>query len=125
MTIAEERMRILRMIEQGQVTAEEGARLLQALQQQPDRSGAAQTSERGRTPRRLRVRVTDLQTGEQKFDIDLPWNLVSVGMNMGARFAPADVDLETIVETVDQGAQGKIVDWVDEDDQERVEIFVE
>jgi hypothetical protein len=73
----------------------------------------------------LRVRVTDLQTGEQKFDIDLPWNLVSVGMNMGARFAPADVDLETIVETVDQGAQGKIVDWVDEDDQERVEIFVE
>jgi lipase chaperone LimK len=123
MTVVEERMQILKMIEQGQITAEEGARLLHALQAQAPEE--AQPSERGKQPRHLRVRVTDLQTGQQKFDIDLPWNLVGVGMNMGARLAPVDVDLETIVEAVDQGAQGKIMDVVDEEDQERVEIFVE
>ena len=55
MSIPEERLRILKMIESGQVSAEDGAQLIDAL-------GESQNRERQRPgqPRTLRVRVTDL-----------------------------------------------------------------
>jgi hypothetical protein len=35
------------------------------------------------------------------------------------------VDLEETIEQIRNGAQGKIVDAVNEEDEERVEIFIE
>jgi hypothetical protein len=125
MTTAEERMRVLKMIETGTVSAEEGARLLDTLreshpQQQPTGSAPHSTG-----PRRFHVRVTDLVTGKSKVDIDLPWSLVSVGINMGARFTPPDVDIEAVMAGIDPDSSGKVLDIVDDKDSERVEIFVE
>jgi hypothetical protein len=53
--------------------------------------------------------------------------LVSVAMKMGAKFAPemSDINMEEIVEAIQSGAQGKIVDVQDDEGGERVEIFVE
>jgi hypothetical protein len=46
---------------------------------------------------------------------------------MGARFAPdmEGVDYDTIMEAIRSGQQGKVIDITDDDDGERVEIFVE
>ena len=54
-------------------------------------------------------------------------SLVNVGIKMGARFAPniEGLDYEEISQAIKAGAQGKIVDVVDEEDGERVEIFIE
>ncbi len=125
MAMAKERMQILNMIENGQITAGEGAQLLAALQEGDRREQDYQPDSRGREPRRLRVRVTDLNTGRNKVNINLPWSLVSVGTKMGARFAPAEINLEEIMEAIQAGAKGKIVDVEDVEDNERVEIFVE
>lgn len=75
----------------------------------------------------MRVRVTDLTTGQRKVDINMPWSLVSVGMSMGARFTPPDlnIDMEQVMAQLDAGGEGKVMDVVDEEDNERVEIFVE
>jgi hypothetical protein len=53
--------------------------------------------------------------------------LVNVGMRMGARFAPEvnGVSVEEIVQAVKDGAYGKIVDIEDNEEGERVEIYVE
>jgi hypothetical protein len=53
--------------------------------------------------------------------------LVDVGMKMGARFAPnLDADqMASLTEALRSGAVGKIVEATDEEDGERVEIFVE
>jgi SHOCT-like domain len=129
MSLAEERMRVLTMIENGQVSAVEGARLLDALGTGEDSRTSADTGWAGRmkTPRRLRVRVTDLETGQRKIDISLPWSLVSVGMGLGARFTPpeVDVDMGELMRNLEAGREGKVMDVVDDDDRERVEIFVE
>jgi hypothetical protein len=71
--------------------------------------------------------VTDLGSGLQKVDISLPWSLVSVGMNMGARFAPAniDLDLDEVLSAVHAGTDGKVMEVIDQDESERVEIFVD
>lgn len=125
MATADERMEILKMVQGGQITAEEGAALLEALAEDEGiREGRTPTSQ-SQHPRRLRVRVSDLETGRRKVNIDLPWNLINVGMHMGARFAPEEIDLEGMMEALRAGTEGKIVDVEDAEDNERVEIFVE
>ena len=124
MNTPEERIRILEMIQSGQITADEGARLLDALRQAPA-AGTDQPGDRRKTPRQLHIRVTDLETGRHKVDMRMPWSLVNVGVGMGARFAREEIKVEDFVEAVQAGADGKIIDVVDEEDSERVEIFVE
>lgn len=120
---SEERLKILKMIEEGKITAEEGARLIAAL-------GKQQATGRpsGSGPRWLRVRVQDLRTGKESVRVNLPINLVNVGMRMGARFIPdaeQETMMEDLAEALDSGMMGKIVDIVDEEEGQRVEIFLE
>lgn len=124
MTTIEERMQILKMIENGQISAEEGARLLQAIE---DTSQKEQASKSEHAPRWFRVRVTDMHTGKTKVNVNIPISLVNVGMRMGARFAPEveGLNLDQVIQAVKQGAQGKVIDVEDEEDGERVEIYVE
>ena len=127
MATNEERMRILKMIEQGQVSAEDGARLLEALSAGERRRPAESATVSSSSARWFRVRVTDLRTGKNKVNVNIPMGLVNVGLKMGARFAPEmeGVDLDQINEMVKAGATGKLVEIEDVEDGERVEIFVE
>jgi hypothetical protein len=127
MTTVEERIQILKMVENGQVSATEAVELLAVLDRATDGGRAGTPASRSHAPGRMRVVVSDLGTGQQKVDISLPWGLVSVGMTMGARFTPPDVDLdlESIMAAVQAGTEGKVLEVIDEDEGERVEIFVD
>jgi hypothetical protein len=74
------------------------------------------------------VRVVDLNSGKESVRVNLPIGLVNVGLKMGARFIP-DAEQETVMQdlaqALSQGMRGKIVDIVDEEEGQRVEIFVE
>jgi hypothetical protein len=123
MSLHDERMQILNMIQNGQVSAEEGAKLLAAL-----KAGAKETpAAAGGQPRWFRVRITDLSSGKSKVNVNIPMSLVNVGMKMGARFVPEaeGVDYEELAAAIQSGAQGKVVDVEDEESGEHVEIFVE
>ena len=124
MSLKEERMQILKMIEAGTITAEEGARLLAALE---EGAGKSQRTEAGGKARWMRIRVTDLKSGRAKVNVNLPMGLVNFGMKMGARFAPEmeNLDLAEVLEAIKEGAQGKIVEVEDDEDNERVEIYIE
>ncbi len=126
MATTEERMQILKMIEEGKISASDGAELLRALEQ--DQRGQSASPLKGASaPRWFRVRVTDMVTGRTKVNINIPMGLVNVGIKMGARFAPEieGVEYNEIMEAIRSGQQGKIMDITDEEDGERVEIFVE
>jgi hypothetical protein len=126
MASAEERMQILRMIEEGKISASDGANLLRALDS-ADRGTAQEPLKGSSKPRWFRVRVTDIHSGRKKVDVNIPMGLVNVGIKMGAKFAP-EIDseqYESIMQAVDSGQQGKILDVYDEEDGEHVEIFVE
>lgn len=126
MATTEERMQILSMVSEGTINAEEGARLLAALE--PDKKKEVRVTTGGPSePRWFRVRVTDLETGKNKVSVNLPMSLVDVGTRMGARFAPEleDLDFHDIIEQIKSGAQGKIIEVEDAEGGERVEIYVE
>jgi hypothetical protein len=122
MATVEERMRILKMISDKQITAEEGARLLEAL-----RSGADAPRDESSRPKWLRVKVTDRRSEKVKLNVTIPVGLVDVGLKMGARFAPelAGMDSNAIQSALREGVRGRILSVDDDGDEERVEIFVE
>lgn len=124
MATAEERLKILKMIDEGKISAEEGAKLLAALSEsrkpknKPAIRGAAGNA------RWLRVRVTDNFTGKTKATVNLPLRLVDAGLNIASHYAP-DVAFDELIEAINSGIEGKIIDVMDEEDGEHVEIYIE
>lgn len=121
-----ERMRILRMIEEGKLSSEQGAELLAALGRK--RKSTSQASDQPvRAPHWFRVHVTDTITGKTRARVSIPLGLMDWGLKIGAQFAPevAGVNLEELGEALRSGVDGKIIDVIDEIDGEHVEIFVE
>jgi hypothetical protein len=127
----EERLRILKMVEDGKVSAAEGASLLDALNQgRKVNRGVARpiTDAEPGSPRWLRVRVTDLESGRSKATVNIPFGLMDWGLRIGAHFAPEmeGYDLQELGRILrEEGPEGKIVDVIDDEDGEHVEIFVE
>ena len=132
MASTEERMRILMMIQEGKISAAEGARLIEALEEisepsapssPPSPSGVSS----GKKPRYLRVLITDTDSGKARVNVSLPVSLINSGMRMGARFAPEieGLNMEDLNAWMNSGEIGQIVDIFDEDDGEHIEVFLE
>jgi hypothetical protein len=131
MASTEERMRILMMIQEGKISAAEGARLIEALDDlsepaSPPKPTAAGTPV-GKKPRYLRVLITDTDTGKARVNVRLPVSLINSGMRMGARFAPEieGLDMEELNAWMNSGEVGQIVDIFDDEDGEHIEVFLE
>lgn len=123
MATTEERIKILKMIDDGKITAEEGAKLLAALSE--SRKSTRKPSLRSPGGARwLRVRVTDMATGKSKATVNLPLGLVDAGLNIASQYAPG-IAFDELIEAINAGAEGKIIDVVDEEDGEHVEIFID
>lgn len=118
----QERMRILKMLEEGKITAEDAARLL-------DAAPCDQAAETGRREgKRIRVQVTDPRTGKQTANLTVPVGLAKFAM----KFLPAKtkqdladdgIDVEHILAQVMAEHTGKIVDV--ESDGGNVQVFIE
>jgi hypothetical protein len=122
----EERLKILEMLEDGKISADEASTLLRALE-----GGGAQRSvspiELGADGRYFHVHVTNLETGAEKVNVTIPIGLVKVGLRMAERFAPEfeDMDMAELEELITSGVTGKLVEVTDMGDGERVEVYVE
>jgi hypothetical protein len=121
MVISAERAKILEMVESDQISIEEGARLLGALKQ----TNVTRDRAPKQSARWLRVRVSDLYTGESRVNVNVPIELVKIGLQFGSRFAPEmeDFDMDELLAELQSGARGKLVEVEDEKDGERVEVY--
>ncbi|NMC54600.1 MAG: DUF2089 domain-containing protein [Chloroflexi bacterium] len=131
MTTSEERMKILNMIQEGKISAEEGMQLLNALDQVDRKAAKAEKADKvsggPATARFFRVMVTDVDSGKTRVNVRLPISVVMAGAKMGARFSPEveGLDIQQLMKMVESGATGKIVDVFDDQDGEHVEVFIE
>jgi hypothetical protein len=116
------------MIQDGVISAEDGIRLLDSIEQsgKPE-TEKSPTEDTGRTARYFRVRVTDTNTGKARINVRLPVSVLSAGMKMGARFSTEIQGLDTneLMAFIREGTIGKIVDVYDDKDGEHVEVFLE
>ena len=131
MATGEERLKVLKMVQEGKITAEAGVELLKALDAA---SKKAEVDERAAVNfpgkgggKFFRVRVTDTDTGRTRVNIRLPLGMVNAGLRMGMRFSPEveGLDAARLVEALASGETGKIVDVLDDEDGERVAVYIE
>jgi hypothetical protein len=75
----------------------------------------------------LRIRVSDIETGKQRVNVNLPLAWVAVGLRIGSQYSPEldNLDLSALLAHLDAGGGGQIVDVEDLDDGQRVQIFVD
>jgi hypothetical protein len=135
--VSDERMTILRMIENNKITAEQGAQLLSAMgktgetpappandftQPQPASTGAASGS-----ARRFRVQVTDIASGKNKVSVNLPLSLVRWGLRTGKKFSSDldDIDMDELANMLEGDEDGQFIEVFDEEDGEHVRVFIE
>ena len=122
-----DRMKVLKMIEEGKITAEEGAKLL-TVSSGGRHAQISSSSGRGNGAGRwLRIHVTDVTTGQSRASVQIPVGLVDAGVKIGAQFIPdvEGVHVTKVLEAIRSGKTGKIIDMVDEKENEHIEIFVE
>ncbi len=71
----EERLRILKMLEQGKITSEEANKLLEIIDGKPDYS-------RGKT-KWLKIKV--IESGSQKVNVRIPFSLIKIAAKVGGK----------------------------------------
>lgn len=129
MVSTEERLKVLKMVEEAKISAEQAVELLLALESQEKRPKKAEdtASMHKGGGKWLRVRVTDTVTGRTRVNIRVPTSLVGAGLKMGMRLSPEieGLDTEQIMQFIESGTLGKIMDVTDDDDGEHVEVFLE
>lgn len=121
-TSSEERLTILRLLEEGKITPEEAARLLEAME-----TPAVVPPVATKKARWLHIRVTDLSTQRVRVNVTLPAAMVRAGLKLGSRFGSEleGVDPATLALLLGQGDVGVLLDVVDDKSGERVEIFLD
>lgn len=119
--MSEERDKILKLLEEKKITADEAARLLDAVSE----AGSGEYQNRF-----LKIKVWERGSDRAKVNITLPISLVRMGLKMASehdkvKFAGADVDLRQVSEALDRGVTGKIVEVDDDEKGKHVEVWLE
>jgi hypothetical protein len=70
------------------------------------------------------VRISDIATGKPQATVNLPLGMVDAGLNIAAQYAP-EIAFDELVETIEAGVKGKIIDVFDEEEGKHIEIFIE
>lgn len=120
-------MRILKMLEEGKITAEEAAELLKAMEENEKEVTLNTPTKRFRW---MKIKVYDTVNNRLKVNLSIPYSLVALGLKIGGKFMPSEIanqgiNLEEIFKALESGETGKIVDVYDEEDGEHVEITLE
>lgn len=123
-SLTEERLQILKMVEEKKLTSKEAIDLLAAIDQKNNEIVKRNKS------KWLRIKVFE-PDDQTKVNVNIPLSLIDVGLKIAKKFKPElddellkSIDLDEIIEAIKNGAEGKIVE-VDSAKGERVEIFVE
>ncbi len=125
----DERNRILGMVEAGQISAAQAAQLLDALVMQQSQTNQRIERTEQLQSHTIRIWITDMTTRRQKIKLTatLPVYLLSVSLRMISRLAPHldNNTIQHILETIERGNTGRVLDVQDLEEGKRLEIFVE
>lgn len=129
--LKEEKLQVLKMVEDGKITSQEGMNLLEALS---GNNGNKKEYVNNKSPKWFKVRIYE-PGNNNRVNVTIPLSLVNLGMKFANKFAPdfvpelenaglSEEDIFEIFEEIKNGASGKIVD-IESENGEKVEIIVE
>lgn len=117
---------ILQMLQEGKISAKEAAKLLESLESgKKEKNNKRESSDHH--GKFIRVKVTDTDTKKSRANIRVPINLLRVASKFGGNFN-LDIDgvtIDEIQDSINNGHFGKIIDIFDDEEGERVEVYIE
>ncbi len=134
--MSEERLQILKMLEEGKISAEEASKLLEALKTSEATSdnGASQVQQAWQTsPAKARwMRIEVKERNGDRVHIKLPLVVVKAALRMGGHFSMGGFDsdelgpdvMAELEQALMEGESGMLIDVVEEDG-DHVQIFLE
>ena len=126
---SQERRVVLRMIDEGKITAEEGFQLLKALDagSQAPATGAQARFHPALRGRTVRLHVFDMARNRTKATASVPASLLEAGLRIAAHYAPGlqGMNTDQLLHTLADGVQGRVLEVLDESSKVKVEVFIE
>jgi hypothetical protein len=133
--MSDERLQILKMLEEGKITAEEASQLLEALKspQAPSVSDASQEQDVWQAPAKANwMRIEMQERNGDRVHIKLPLVVVKAALRMGGHFSMGGFDsdelgpdvMAELEQALMAGEAGLLID-VHEEDGDHVQIFLE
>lgn len=126
--LKDEKLQILNMIQDGRINAEEGVKLLEALENSLDIKDENVNS--GKKAKWIKIKVLDTE-GNTKVNVTLPISLINLGVKLASKFSPeikeaglSEDDMTEIFDAIKNGETGRIVD-IDSAKGDKVEIVIE
>ena len=122
----EEKMRILKMIESGKISAEDGIKLLEALEfSQGDKITQPEHS----FDRMLNVKITDSQNGEVKVNLKVPLGIAHIIKSLIPepelqKLEERGINIDMIFQNIDSGAIGKLLEVEDNEHKQIIELSI-
>jgi len=120
----EEVMRILKMVEEGKISSEKGAELIEAL----NANKPVQQLTNEYRDKMLKIRVND---EADKIEVNLPIKFIKAAGSSAIKMCMLDkgkgmdgIDLQAILDAIDNSIEGKIID-VKGSNGDTVEIYIE
>lgn len=141
------RKEILDLLAKGKITAVEAAEMLSTssqtkkqtsppepealkaeipVEEEVDIKTAVKSTTNPNSPRWLRVRVRNMETGKNKVSVNLPFGMFKFGFNMARNFTSSldGIDIDEMAATLKQNEDGMLVEVQDEESNEQVQIFL-
>lgn len=128
-TSIDERNRILALVEAGQISASEAAQLLDALlvEQAPEAQQIHRTERMQNHT--VRIWLTEAASRQQKVRMTatLPAPLIGASLRMLSRLLPQlnNTTIRQLIDTIERGSTGRLLDLQDLEEGKRLEIFIE
>jgi hypothetical protein len=136
----EAKLKILKMVEEGKITADDAAKLLDAAGSGPESAATDEEGKPRRMPRWLKVQVQEEGRSRPNVNVTIPFALIRWGLKlapMGMRFAPEhareriresgvdlnNLNIEELIAAFSELGEHSLVD-VDEDG-EKVRVWLE
>lgn len=121
-----ERLQILNMIQDGTITADEGAKLLEAIEVDSESKIDSLGNNKAKW---IKIKILDADENT-KVNVTLPISLINVGVKLATKFSPEfeeaglnEDDMGEIFDAIKNNETGKIID-IESDDGQKVEIVI-
>ncbi|HPL81048.1 MAG TPA: hypothetical protein PLU23_00965 [Anaerolineaceae bacterium] len=134
--MTDEKLRILKMVETGTITASQAAELLSSLPEEPTTEEPTIKEGSATQAKWIKILVTNRETGKNKVNLRIPlklfpWKLMEKGLfiNISDKVdqdgTAYKFDKELVMQMINNGEPGVIIDVDDEDSEEKVLITLE
>ncbi len=131
----QERLKILKMVEEKKINADEAATLMDAIERTTTSRENARAASGGRQAngglgRSLRLRVSDSETGRARVNLCIPVGIAHVVKTLVppqemAKLEKQGFSLNSILDAIDGNTVGKVFEAEDDEHRAHIEISIE